>query len=92
MTERIDLTLSPAEIEAVQVLHRDAPYLIDGISRSIFSIARHYGGMKFQGHRYTYNPVTDECIRKDVLAFVAKMRKAKKAPPVVEPDLFGISL
>jgi hypothetical protein len=74
---RADTYLSDSELDAIQSLHRDAPYMIRGISRGMFSIARHYGGMTYQGRRYEYNPETDECVRSDVVKFVAKLRKAK---------------
>lgn len=58
-----------------------APEEIHGVSMSQLSIARHYGGCKFNGHSYTYNPVTDVLVRDDVLAARAKAAKAsaKKA-------------
>lgn len=77
--------LTDAELDAVQTLHKRAPYAVQGVSQSVFSIARHYGGMTMQGCRYVYIRETDECIRDDVLTMVAKMRKAaakdkRKAP------------
>jgi hypothetical protein len=51
------------------------------VSLTQFSVARHYGGMSVNGKQYTYCHETDELIRDDVLKFVAKMRKAKKAVP-----------
>lgn len=71
--------LSPDELDAIQSLPRDTPYLIDGISHSMFSIARHYGCMTYQGQHYIYRPETDECVRADVVKYVEKMRKKKPA-------------
>lgn len=68
--------LTQEELQAAQALHKDAPYVIQTVSPSQFSIARFYGGMRFQGHEYVYHPPTDECIRWDVFKMVAKMRKA----------------
>ncbi len=70
--------LSPAEVKAVQVLHKHAPYSIDGISQSMFSVARHYGGMTYQGCHYTYVQPHDECVRDDVLKLVARLRKLRE--------------
>ena len=88
--------LTQAEVDAIQTLHRDAPYVIRGISDSQFSPARYYGGMNFQGVSYTYMPNTDEMIRDDVLKFVSKNRRAaekaaKKEKPAAnreQPKLF----
>ena len=55
--------LSEREVAAIQTLHRKAPYLIQGVSRSMFSVARLTGGMKFQGCDYEYLAEHDECIR-----------------------------
>lgn len=70
--------LTAAEVAAAQALHKRAPYSITGISSSIFSIARHYGGMTCQGCHYTYMGAQfDECVRDDVLKLVTKIRKAE---------------
>lgn len=54
--------LTDAEIEALQSsdLDRGTPFLIQGVRQSQFSIARYYGGVKFNGEQYTYFPDTDE--------------------------------
>lgn len=52
----------------------------NNVSQTQLSIARYYGGIKINGNHYTYMP-TDELIRDDVLKFVTKLRKAKKAEP-----------
>lgn len=58
-------------------LKRDAPFAVLHVSQTQFSVARHYGGMQFQGYRYTYNPKTDELVRDDVLKWLKKQRKTK---------------
>lgn len=70
--------LSDDEVEALQTsaLSRDAPYLVTGVSRSQFSLARHYGGIRYNGQHYTYIPPTDELIRADVLKWVKARRRA----------------
>jgi hypothetical protein len=44
------------------------------------SIARHYGGIKYNGQDYLYLPATDELIRDDVFRWLTKReRNAKQA-------------
>lgn len=70
--------LTAAEVQAAQALHKRAPYSVTGISTSIFSVARHFGGMTYQGCNYTYMGAQfDECVRDDVLKMVTKLRKAE---------------
>ena len=76
--------LTADEVQAAQVLHKDAPYAISGVSGSMFSLARYTGGIRVSGSDYTYLPAHDECVRDDVLKMVKKMRKAKK--PVESPS------
>ncbi len=73
-----DSFLTEAEVASLNEMpfHRKTPYLIRGVSQTQFSIARHYGGMTFNGDSYTYCPTTDECIRGDVLKTIMKARKA----------------
>lgn len=52
-----------------------APAVICGVSQGMFSIARHYGGIKLNGQSYTYFAEHDELIRDDVLKAVSKMRQ-----------------
>lgn len=76
--------MTAEEVQAVQHLHKRAPYALCGVSNGIFSIARHYGGCAFQGCHYTYIPGHDECVRNDVLRLVKKLRRKpanKDAPP-----------
>ena len=72
--------LTQAEIDALQAsdLSRSTPFLICGVSQTQFSVARYYGGAKYNGQQYTYMPTTDELIRDDVLKWVTKQRKPKK--------------
>lgn len=78
-------SLSDADIDALQGsdLSIKAPFLMRNVSRGMFSVARHYGGAKFQGFEYTYNPEFDELVRSDVLKFLVKLKrerlKAEKA-------------
>ena len=72
-------SITEAELLQVMVaLPADTPYIITGVSRSMFSVARLVGSCNFQGQGYTYNPVTDELVRNDVLKFVHKIRKEAK--------------
>ena len=87
--------LTEEEITALQNsgLCRKTPYLIDGVSKSHFSIVRYYGGCDFQGKRYTYIPPTDELIRDDVLKWITKERKKagierKKLANAAQGNLF----
>lgn len=72
--------MTEQEIEALQAtkLDRATPFVICGVSRSQLSIARFYGGCKFQGRNYSYIPTTDELLRDDVVKWLAKHRKAQR--------------
>ena len=61
-------------------LKRDAPFAITGVSQTQFSVARHYGGCKYNGYHYTYIPHWDELVRDDVVKFIKKLRKVKPFP------------
>ena len=67
--------LSELEIIAIQHLPRDTPYLIQHISRTQLSVARHAGGCRYQGREYVYMPETDELLRRDVARLVTRLRK-----------------
>lgn len=69
--------LTPDELDAVQVSGLDpfTPYVIQGVSQSQFSIARHFGGCTYGGREYYYIPTTDELIREDVVRWVTTRRK-----------------
>ena len=66
-------------------LHRKTPFGMTNVSQTQLSIARHYGGIKYNGESYTYLPLTDELIRNDVLKWKQKQDKASpsnvKCPP-----------
>lgn len=72
--------MTEQEIEALQAtkLDRATPFVICGVSRSQLSIARFYGGCKFQGRNYSYIPTTDELLRDDVVKWLAKHRKEQR--------------
>ena len=59
-------------------LHTRTPFGYRGVSRSIFSIARHYGGIESGGEFYAYVPPSDELIRADVLKWKTKREKELK--------------
>lgn len=48
------------------------PEEIHGVSKSQFSIARYYGGIKYNGTVYVYDPTRDVLIRADLLKSRAK--------------------
>ena len=72
--------LTESEIEALQSsnLPRKTPFAIQGVMNTQLSIARFYGGIRYNGDGYTYMPDGDELIRDDVLLFVAKLRKKQR--------------
>lgn len=75
-------------------LSREAPFLIQFVKSTQFSVARHYGAATYNGWAYTYFPATDELIRKDVVKWLARHRKFKaqmqKAESVQDSiDMFG---
>jgi hypothetical protein len=66
-------------------LHRGAPFLIDGVLNSQFSIARFYGGIRYNGEHYTYLPGADQLVRDDVLLAWLKKIEGKPNKPA-EPE------
>ena len=58
-------------------LSKAIPFGMKGVSRTQLSIARHYGGIKYQGEHYVYIPETDELIRADVQKWKSKRKGAK---------------
>ena len=72
--------LTDSEIEALQTsnLSRKTPFAIQGVMNTQLSIARFYGGIRYNGDGYTYMPDGDELIRDDVLKFVTKLRKKNR--------------
>ncbi len=77
-----DSYVTQAEIDAMNAssLTRETPFLICGVRQTQFSIARFYGGAKFNGADYTYFEGSDELIRDDVLKWLTKLRKPKPLP------------
>jgi len=72
------MLLTDAEIDAIQTLPRDTPYQITGVSRGQLSIARYYGGIRYNGAQYDYDAADDTLTRTDVLRAVRKMRRGVK--------------
>ena len=72
--------LTKDELAALQktILSRDTPFIIQGVSTTQLSIARHYGGCKFQNREYRYVPPTDELVRDDVIKWILDYRKDKR--------------
>lgn len=84
--------LTPADIDALNdsKLTRASPFAIRGVSQTQLSIARHYGGCRYNGASYTYLPETDELIRDDVLRFIEKRRRRTPEPSTsTQPELFS---
>ena len=71
--------LTAEEVSAAQFLPMDAPYSICEVSQGFFSVARHYGGMTYNGFHSTYFAERDEAVRDDVLKMAKKMRREAKA-------------
>lgn len=69
--------LTPDELAYVDLLgtSRLTPFVIMNVSNTQFSIARHYGGITYQGAGYAHLPDHDELIRRDVLEMVQRYRK-----------------
>lgn len=61
-------------------LHRNTPFGMTNVSVTQLSIARFYGGIKYNGEHYIYLPETDELIRKDVLKWKQDQDKKKPGP------------
>jgi hypothetical protein len=57
-------------------LPTNSPYVINGVTHTQFSIARFYGGINFNGYSYAYDAGHDQLVRRDVLAWITKQRKA----------------
>lgn len=81
--------MTASELDALQSsgLHRRAAYAITGVSSSLFSVARYYGGCTYHNCRYVYVQLDDELVREDVLRWLTKWRKrASKLPKGAPPD------
>jgi hypothetical protein len=48
---------------------------IAGVSYTIFSVARHYGGATIDGKSFVYFPNDDLLVRDDVIRFVKKLEQ-----------------
>lgn len=55
------------------MLADELPEIIHNVSQTQFSIARHYGGIKINGHMYVYNPKDDTLIKS-----IGKVERKKK--------------
>lgn len=55
----------------------EAPSEIFGVSHGQFSVARHYGGMRYAGAYYHYDAARDVLVRRDVWA--KRMKDDKEA-------------
>ena len=96
MGVRLMSYLTESELDALQLtdLSRAAPFLIGHVKSGYFSVARHYGGAKYNGWHYTHIPTTDELVRDDVIKWVQRKRRfdalQAKAEAVQEQvDIFG---
>ena len=58
-------------------LHRRTPHAIGGVVNSQMSIARHYGGLRYNGENYVYIPADDTLVRVDVLKWLKARAKAE---------------
>jgi hypothetical protein len=54
------------------------PFVIQDVSRTQLSVARHYGGCLYRGKEYVYLPTTDELVRDDVVRWIATRRKEEQ--------------
>lgn len=72
LTEQEIIALNESTLDTV------TPFAMRWVSKGQLSIARYYGGCKFQGRDYIYMPLTDELVRDDVVAWLAKYRKSRK--------------
>ena len=61
------------------------PEKIYRISQTQLSIARYYGGCKYNGENYVYNPADDTLTREDI--WKKEHSKKKKAKPVKQEEL-----
>jgi hypothetical protein len=54
------------------------PLIYREVMNTQLSVARFFGGVKLNGHHFTYFPAGDELIRDDVLKWLTKRRKAAR--------------
>lgn len=43
-------------------MEKSTPIVIEGVTQTVFSIARHYGGCRINNVNYVYDPKTDRLI------------------------------
>jgi len=86
ITESEELALQDAGLD------RRSPFMVRRVSKTQFSIARHYGGVVFKGQSYAYLPMTDELIRDDVVKWLAKYRRAEIKSADIEPAQIGLGI
>jgi hypothetical protein len=69
----------------------DHPERIAGVSSTVFSTARLFGGCTVNGRSYTYDPDTDTLVRDDVLKAEERAailrRRAERMKKVLEHEL-----
>ena len=61
-----------------QKFGKDSRVAIAGVSHTIFSVSRHYGGATIDGKSFTYFADEDLLVRDDVIKFVRKLEKEPK--------------
>jgi len=54
---------------------KDSRVAIAGVSHTIFSVSRHYGGATIDGKSFVYFPDEDLLVRDDVIKFVKKLEQ-----------------
>ena len=65
-------------------------HAIGFVTQTQFSIARHYGGIRFQGVEYTYLPEGDQLVREDILKWLnEQMKPVKPENNETQGSLFG---
>jgi hypothetical protein len=62
----------------VETKKEEAPLVVLNVSRSYFSVARHYGGCTIQGKKYIYMTLQDALIRQDKIKEYNKSLKEGK--------------
>jgi hypothetical protein len=69
-------------------LHRRTPFGMTNVSMTQLSIARHSGGIRYNGEYYVYNPITDELIRADVKKWKRKQDRMAIQNKMEDPELW----
>ena len=73
-------------------LHRRTPYIITPVLGTYFSVARHYGGITYQGERYNYHPDQDSLVRWDVDRWLLRKQAAQRATAHNQATLAQLTL